>query len=231
MCDRLNCTAPTPRPTFAPTALRTGLLKDACGLPFGCLIEPLATPADGLPLCAAAGPSPLPLLARCRHCYAYINRFCELASGGFTCSLCGKATGLGGGPVAARYLKQLMARDLLPELACSVYEVDVGDADDRAAAAAAASGDARDAWAAAAANGGGGGPLRGAGRGSGLGRAPAYIAVVDAAGDEDFLDLVSLRWSHVMTATRVCKQPALGKPWRQNLAQPLSGQHNFIVCP
>ena len=166
-----------------PTRATPGLLKDACGLPFSCILEPLAVPADGLPLYAATGPAPLPLLARCRHCYAYINRYCELSGGGFECSLCGKATALGGGGVAARYLKQPMARDILPELACSVYEVDVGDADDSAAAAAAASSSAQDAWAEGAAAGGGGG-------GGAAGGVPAFLAVVDAAGDDEFLELV-----------------------------------------
>lgn len=172
----------TPGPLLA---CLPGLLKDACGLPFSCVLQPLAPPADGLPLFAAAGPAPLATLARCRHCYAYINSFCELTTSSFVCSLCGKPTGLGSQPaLRQRYLKQPMARQLLPELACSVYEVDCREEDESAATGGALHGGSA----------GSRGNLQEAGseaEAEGAGAAgPAYIALVDAAGDEDFLDLV-----------------------------------------
>jgi hypothetical protein len=164
------CTHPSPTPTPCPLN-PPGLLKDACGIPFSLIVQPLAPPPDPLPLHAAAGPAPLALLARCRHCYAYVNAHCAITNSGFRCSLCGKATDFGSqAALRQRYLNQAMARELLPELACPVYEVDCGGADEAALAAGGA---------------GGGGP--------GEQGAPAYIALVDAASDEDFLELVSLR--------------------------------------
>jgi hypothetical protein len=162
------CPAPRPNPP-------KGLLKDACGLPFAAVVQPLAPPPAGLPLHAAAGPAPLALLARCRHCYAYLNTYCELTDSGFVCSLCGRANDFGGrSGLRQRYLRQPMARQLLPELAYTVYEVDCGG-DGEGGGGAAPSAPAASAAAAGGSRGGG---------------APAYLAVVDVAGDEEFLELV-----------------------------------------
>jgi len=102
--------------------------------------------------------------------------------GGFACSLCGKGTGFGSQvALRQRYLNPAMARELLPELACSVYEVDCGGDGEETASSLSSSSSSADASAAAAAGGDGGGT-----------GAPVYLAVVDTAADEEFVDLVGL---------------------------------------
>lgn len=142
------------------------LLKDACGIPFSAIVQPLAPPADGLPLCAAAGPAPLALLARCRHCYAYANARCDMTDAGFVCSLCGRETDVSRAPaLRRRYLDDpAAARAQLPELACGAYEVDCTSEylESLGVLPAAA-------------------PISGA---------PAFLFMLDASGGDEFLELV-----------------------------------------
>lgn len=68
----------------------TAELKDACGLPLGLVVQPLAAP-DGSgggvqpPACWAAD------VARCSRCLAYINPLCGVDDEGWACALCGCA--------------------------------------------------------------------------------------------------------------------------------------------
>mmetsp|Transcript_12575 Transcript_12575/g.35334 ORF Transcript_12575/g.35334 Transcript_12575/m.35334 type:complete len:131 (+) Transcript_12575:306-698(+) len=64
----------------------TGQVKSQGGLPFGCVVQPLAqfdklTTAGSLPA--------LDVVARCSECYAYVNKFCHFERSGWVCSLCG----------------------------------------------------------------------------------------------------------------------------------------------
>jgi hypothetical protein len=67
---------------------------DVLGTPLGCIVTPFiatASRAEAL----EHGTSKIEsgkLLARCAHCQAYINRYCELSQFSFACSLCAHRT-------------------------------------------------------------------------------------------------------------------------------------------
>jgi hypothetical protein len=89
--------APTRQPaarTAPPPA--AGPLLHACGIPLSAVVQPLGTKtgaAAPIQQVSVAAPS-LSRLARCRHCFAYINSLCELGDSSFTCSVCGRTTEL-----------------------------------------------------------------------------------------------------------------------------------------
>eukprot|EP00879_Flechtneria_rotunda_P001812 GHRR01001976.1.p1 GENE.GHRR01001976.1~~GHRR01001976.1.p1 ORF type:complete len:996 (+),score=422.55 GHRR01001976.1:2722-5709(+) len=99
----------------------TGPLKDASGIPQSCVVQPFAQSSAAT---AAASSATLSGLARCQHCYAYINHLCDLTDSSFKCSICGKTTELKHLTTwHNRYCRYPAARQYLPELQQHVYEV------------------------------------------------------------------------------------------------------------
>jgi hypothetical protein len=76
----------------------TPTLKDQCGLPFGCVVRPLArtldaASTDNRPRDLAEPPLPRAAdVARCQECYGYVSGFCQFTRYGWTCALCGAYT-------------------------------------------------------------------------------------------------------------------------------------------
>ncbi len=60
-------------------------LKEACGLPWACVVQPFAPlpSPEGQEEVAAAD------ISRCHECYAYICRQCLFQRAGWACALCG----------------------------------------------------------------------------------------------------------------------------------------------
>lgn len=112
-----------------------GPLLQACGIPLSVVVQP----AGGCGSSRRAAPphtSLLSGLARCRHCYAYINHLCELTDSSFVCSLCGRSTDIKSLTVwHNNYCRYPSARQHLPELHQQVYEVLVDPEPHEAAAA------------------------------------------------------------------------------------------------
>ena len=63
----------------------TADLKEACGLPWACVVQPFAPvhSSEGQEEVAAAD------ISRCHECYAYICRQCLFQRAGWACALCG----------------------------------------------------------------------------------------------------------------------------------------------
>ncbi|WIA11779.1 hypothetical protein OEZ85_011873 [Tetradesmus obliquus] len=154
----------------------TGPLKEACGIPLSCVVQPITGSTSKAP----AAPAMLSALARCQHCYAYINHLCELSDSSFTCSVCGRSTGLKHlTQWHSTYCRYPAARQHLPELTQQVYEVLV----DPQLPGAGATGQQQGAYpgsAAAAAAGMAGQPAA----------VPVTLLLVDTAGPGEFLELV-----------------------------------------
>ncbi|KAL0031778.1 hypothetical protein WJX79_006935 [Trebouxia sp. C0005] len=66
---------------------QSGELKDACSLPFACVVQPFAKllhlPLDKVPVTQAGS------VGRCQECYAYVNQYCHFSMYGWTCAICG----------------------------------------------------------------------------------------------------------------------------------------------
>mmetsp|Transcript_68432 Transcript_68432/g.216567 ORF Transcript_68432/g.216567 Transcript_68432/m.216567 type:complete len:252 (-) Transcript_68432:72-827(-) len=137
-----------------------GALKDECGLPFGCVIQPFAQ-MEHLPVDAQDLP-PAEDVARCEECYAYINPYCSFERGVWICSLCGTDNPIHSGSKYYRHASRIK----LPELRDTTVEFDVMDPvleeedDDLGEEVT---------------------QIRGR---------PVYVALVDLAASEDFLELV-----------------------------------------
>ena len=114
------------------------------GIPFGCLVRPLAD----------LGQEPddevfAEDIGRCESCGAYINPYCTILRCDWRCALCGHLT-----PLDKRYTG-LSRRDRPPELQDYIMEVDFAGEHPETAASP-----------------------------------PIYVALVDASGGEDFLEVV-----------------------------------------
>eukprot|EP00850_Spirogloea_muscicola_P012002 SM000076S21823 [mRNA] locus=s76:484591:488610:+ [translate_table: standard] len=141
-------------------------LKDAVGLPWGCVVQPFAAAAtiEPPPPSQAAPPARLTdadLVARCEECFAYINGCCTIERFAWRCSLCDTDN-----TFSDSQLQRYGSRDRLAaceELRNSLVELDVAAED--------------------AAGGGGAG-------GGDFYTRPVYIAAVDLSSTEDFLELV-----------------------------------------
>ena len=72
------------RPSLARFPATPGL-KDECGLPFGCVVQPFAS-SDTM---SSRERPPAAEVARCSSCFAYINAQCHLQRRVWSCALCG----------------------------------------------------------------------------------------------------------------------------------------------
>lgn len=99
------------------------------------VVQPLGAFRSSTQLKAQASAS---ALARCRHCYGYINYLCQLGDSSFTCSICGRNTDFNSLTLwHNQYCRYPAARQHLPELQQQVYEVLVDPEAHEASAAAA----------------------------------------------------------------------------------------------
>ncbi|KAL4424007.1 hypothetical protein ABPG75_001308 [Micractinium tetrahymenae] len=106
---------------FTAACPATAELQDACGIPLGVVVQPLAPPDGGAappaPACWAAD------LARCARCDAYINSLCEVEPTGWACSLCGCANDFASATSLRRYYgADEQRRAALPELCSPVVD-------------------------------------------------------------------------------------------------------------
>ncbi|KAF6265854.1 hypothetical protein COO60DRAFT_1697553 [Scenedesmus sp. NREL 46B-D3] len=150
-----------------------GPLKEACGIPLSCVVQPMKGGTSKGPLTTAM---------------LYINHLCDLSDSSFTCSVCGRSTGLKHlTQWHSTYCRYPAARQHLPELTQQVFEV-VVDPDLQGPAAPGLqqqqqgppAGSAAAAAAAVAAQGVAGQPAA----------VPVTLLLVDTAGPDEFLDLV-----------------------------------------
>jgi len=108
----------------------TPSLKDQCGLPFGCVVRPLARSLDNPTATSsssngdAAAGTALPRaseVARCQECYGYVSGFCQFTRYGWTCALCGAYTEYSRG---SEYAKTT-SRRARPELQADNVELEL----------------------------------------------------------------------------------------------------------
>mmetsp|Transcript_27301 Transcript_27301/g.44464 ORF Transcript_27301/g.44464 Transcript_27301/m.44464 type:complete len:727 (-) Transcript_27301:204-2384(-) len=95
-----------------------GEVKEATGLPWACILQPL----DSSALPPGSSPSELPSveeIGRCKKCFAYINRNAVFERRKWKCSLCGQ-----GNTITERYANQSI-RTKLAELNDPVYEIEL----------------------------------------------------------------------------------------------------------
>ena len=116
--------------------------KDAAGVPFGCVAQPLAPFTDYV--LAEDELEHADAVARCDSCFGYISSHCQFLRHHWRCSLCGALN-----PTPARYATA--RRDKLPELADAAVELRLGEAT--------------------------------------AAQPPVCLVLVDASGDEDFLEV------------------------------------------
>lgn len=89
-CQPVSCPTICLYVSAATLLVAAAELQDACGLPLGLVVQPLAQPEGAPPPTPACWASDL---ARCARCQAYINSLCEVEAdgSGWACSLCGCA--------------------------------------------------------------------------------------------------------------------------------------------
>jgi hypothetical protein len=102
-CGRFACVlpivivmsaAPLPRMTAFTLAVipEANTVKDACGLPFGCIVRPL------IPIIAPGPERIIPPnfsdISRCESCGAYISPFCRFEQRLWRCAMCGQTNDL-----------------------------------------------------------------------------------------------------------------------------------------
>ena len=92
--------------------------KDAAGVPFGCVAQPLAPFTDYV--LAEDELEHADAVARCDSCFGYISSHCQFLRHHWRCSLCGALN-----PTPARYATA--RRDKLPELADAAVELRLGE--------------------------------------------------------------------------------------------------------
>ena len=63
--------------------------KDAAGVPFGCVAQPLAPFANEGEVLAEDEVELADVVARCEGCYGYISSYCTFMRSHWRCSLCG----------------------------------------------------------------------------------------------------------------------------------------------
>eukprot|EP00639_Heterosigma_akashiwo_P032737 CAMPEP_0194737288 /NCGR_PEP_ID=MMETSP0296-20130528/80584_1 /TAXON_ID=39354 /ORGANISM="Heterosigma akashiwo, Strain CCMP2393" /LENGTH=242 /DNA_ID=CAMNT_0039647191 /DNA_START=73 /DNA_END=797 /DNA_ORIENTATION=+ len=97
----------------------TPALKDSCGLPWSAAVSPFM---NSDVVCCSNEAIPISLIARCKHCFAYINPFCDLRGRFWKCSLCYEVQPFS--KAQARY-KSHDAEERLPELTEQVLEYEI----------------------------------------------------------------------------------------------------------
>ena len=96
--------------------------KDATGVPFGVVVQPLAPLYDeAADEVAEEDLEHVDEVARCESCFAYINPFCAFLRSNWRCSLCGTLN-----PLTKRYAES-GDRSSLPELAEAAVELTLGN--------------------------------------------------------------------------------------------------------
>ena len=113
--------SPSGRRMLEPTLAafpRDPATKDAAGVPFGCVAQPLAPFTDYV--LAEDELEHADAVARCDSCFGYISSHCQFLRHHWRCSLCGALN-----PTPARYATA--RRDKLPELAHAAVELRLGD--------------------------------------------------------------------------------------------------------
>ena len=75
------------RPTVTSFPENAGV-KDDSGLVWGCVLQPFASQGAALDP-VLQPPLPVETIARCEHCFAYINPYCHVDFKAWHCSLCG----------------------------------------------------------------------------------------------------------------------------------------------
>ncbi|KAK9831909.1 hypothetical protein WJX81_008153 [Elliptochloris bilobata] len=140
-----------------------GALKDESGLPFACVVQPFAK-AEDAPLIKPSAVRARDV-GRCRHCFAYVNKYCSFQTTGWGCCLCGTYNEYR--CLSNRRYARPPLRQAVPELRRALVEVQC-DLDDEADSALQAEG---------------GGAME-------VAVAPVTLALVDAGGGEEWLELV-----------------------------------------
>ncbi|KAK3249379.1 hypothetical protein CYMTET_41189, partial [Cymbomonas tetramitiformis] len=97
----------------------TSILKDECGLPFGCVVQPFIK-TDKAPADASELPS-VERVLRCNECFGYTNPYCQFNRYGWTCCLC---EGYNEYPSKSPYAKNTTRR-ALPEMSDHLVEFEV----------------------------------------------------------------------------------------------------------
>jgi len=95
---------------------QNGTLKDKSGLPWGCVVQPFATPEKAYLLSTSVNAEKV---ARCSECFAYINPFVKFVEGGWLCPLCQTVN-----QVTKRYATSTKRQEL-PELKLGALEFEV----------------------------------------------------------------------------------------------------------
>lgn len=142
---------------------RTPALRDSCGLPWACVVQPFNLD-DSSSLQSAA---PLPRaddIARCEECFAYINAYCTLERYSWRCSLC-EAVNSFADQHYKRYGNKTRVMEL-PEIASTVVQLDVAMEEEEEETSE---------------------PL---GSKYDFYKRPVYVAAVDLASSEEVLELV-----------------------------------------
>eukprot|EP00193_Tetraselmis_chui_P003922 CAMPEP_0177762252 /NCGR_PEP_ID=MMETSP0491_2-20121128/6244_1 /TAXON_ID=63592 /ORGANISM="Tetraselmis chuii, Strain PLY429" /LENGTH=846 /DNA_ID=CAMNT_0019278291 /DNA_START=238 /DNA_END=2778 /DNA_ORIENTATION=+ len=98
----------------------TGEIKASSGLPFGCVVQPFAQ-FERLPATRCSSVE-VEDIARCSECFAYVNKFCFFEKAGWVCSLCGNFTEYSG-YLQHRYSGHSSKREQLPELQDGLVEL------------------------------------------------------------------------------------------------------------
>lgn len=173
--------------------------KEASALPWGCVVEPLATIPESSKTTVHASRIP-----RCSNCYAYINPYVRFGRKKWSCPMCRHSN-----PSTRRYANANDRLDL-PELNKAVIEYDLQyghdvPLSDEELARMQAGGDNRhggvNGQQTSAPGRGGFGGSRGSSDGSGTGGGggasdsvkveyPAYVFFVDVSGDGEYIELV-----------------------------------------
>ncbi len=99
--------APLPRMTSFTLAVipEANTVKDACGLPFGCIVRPLISIIAPGP--ERIIPAQFTEISRCESCGAYVSPFCRFEQRLWRCAMCGQTHDLN-----TRYLRMHPAPQL-----------------------------------------------------------------------------------------------------------------------
>ncbi|GFR45227.1 hypothetical protein Agub_g6624 [Astrephomene gubernaculifera] len=98
-----------------------GRLKEQCGLPFSAVLQPYHKLSERDAAAGGASEVASDDIARCKHCYAYVNCYCAFDTAGWVCSLCNKHNSLKPQQMR-RYRLDPAHLQQLPEVRCEVFE-------------------------------------------------------------------------------------------------------------
>ncbi|KAG2486738.1 hypothetical protein HYH03_014664 [Edaphochlamys debaryana] len=98
-----------------------GRLKEQCGLPFSCVMQPYHRLTEKDAVAGDATGVYAEQIARCTQCYSYINCYCAFDTGGWVCSLCNRHNALKP-QMQRRYRLDPAVLQSLPEVRCEVFE-------------------------------------------------------------------------------------------------------------